>query len=203
VVRARGIKPGLFKNELLGTADPLLTILFAGLWCMADREGRLEDRPLRISAEVFPYRREVTERRVDQLLAWLAEHKFIVRYDLGEKTTACDQKRYIQISEFHRHQRPHSKERASEIPALSGTQHQPGSGEGNGEHQPKSDQHALTPSSLTPHSLTPHSPEFAPGPVLPPGGGGKGKTRKTLEELEAEARARGEDIWAMPGAAAT
>ena len=51
MARSRNIKPSLFKNEVLGVADPLYTILFEGLWVLADREGRLEDRPLRIKAE--------------------------------------------------------------------------------------------------------------------------------------------------------
>jgi hypothetical protein len=53
-MRACNIKPGFFKNEVLGTAVPILSLLFSGLWGLADREGRLEDRPLRIKAEIFP-----------------------------------------------------------------------------------------------------------------------------------------------------
>src|SRR5262244_3073085 len=64
LIRARNIKPGIFKNELLGAADPLLTLLFEGLWCMADREGRLEDRPLRIKAEIFPYPKNLRRKGV-------------------------------------------------------------------------------------------------------------------------------------------
>ena len=44
-MRARNLKPSIFKNELLAVADPLYTLVFEGLWCLADREGRLEDRP--------------------------------------------------------------------------------------------------------------------------------------------------------------
>ena len=54
-VRARNLKPGYFKNEGLADLPPLARILFAGLWGMADREGRLEDRPKRIKAEILPY----------------------------------------------------------------------------------------------------------------------------------------------------
>lgn len=103
-VRARNIKPAVFKNEILGCADPALTILFAGLWCVADREGRLQDRPLRIKAEVFPYR----EIDIEASLNWLHEHKFIVRY-----TTKAGA--VIQVSEFKKHQRPHMNEPKSEL----------------------------------------------------------------------------------------
>jgi len=33
----------------------LARLLYPGLWMLADREGRLEDRPLRIKAEILPY----------------------------------------------------------------------------------------------------------------------------------------------------
>ena len=48
MARARNIKPALFKNEVLGVADPIATLLFIGLWTLADRRGILEDRPLQI-----------------------------------------------------------------------------------------------------------------------------------------------------------
>ena len=148
-MRARGLKPGFFKNELLGSADPLIQLLFAGLWCMADREGRLEDRPLRICAELFPYRRAVTEAKVHRWLDWLQEHGFIVRYVAAEL-------RAIQICEFAKHQRPHSRELPSQIPGLNSNGAQPGRAP---VAHPGNARVALTPSSLTPDSgpLTPHS----------------------------------------------
>ena len=90
MARARNIKPALFKNEVLGVADPMLTLLFEGLWLLADREGRLEDRPLRIKGELFPYREGLD---MDALLNWLASNGFIVRYQV-------DGKRYIEIDNF-------------------------------------------------------------------------------------------------------
>lgn len=76
MARARNIKPGLFKNEILGVADPLYTLLFEGLWLLADRDGRLEDRPLRIKAEIFPYREGLD---MSAMLDWLQANGFIVR----------------------------------------------------------------------------------------------------------------------------
>jgi len=46
VMRSRNIKPGFFMNELLPEIELLGRLLFIGLWLLADREGRLEDRPL-------------------------------------------------------------------------------------------------------------------------------------------------------------
>lgn len=105
-MRARNIKPGFFKNEELAACQPLSRLLFAGLWGMADREGRLEDRPKRIKAEVLPY----DDAKVDPLLDELAGKKFITRYGVN----GC---RYIQINTFTSHQNPHKKERSSTIPA--------------------------------------------------------------------------------------
>ncbi|QUN28726.1 hypothetical protein KB879_01765 [Cupriavidus sp. KK10] len=104
--RARNIKHGLFRNEILGLADPLYTLLFEGLWLLADREGRLEDRPLRIKADVFPYRDAVN---LDDMLNWLYQRGFITRYTV-------ENKRYIAIVKFRKHQNPHKNEPASTLP---------------------------------------------------------------------------------------
>jgi len=108
VARARNIKPSLFKNEILGEADPLLTILFQGLWCLADREGRLEDRPKRIKAEVFPYR-EIDAPLFNRYLTELAQLGFIDRYEVGGQAI-------IQVINFEKHQSPHKTEKPSELP---------------------------------------------------------------------------------------
>lgn len=84
----------------------MLTVLFIGLWCLADREGRLEDRPKRIGAEIFPYR-ECHE--INRYLTDLADLRFIRRYTVGEAG-------YIQVLNFRKHQSPHRTEKASEIP---------------------------------------------------------------------------------------
>lgn len=104
--RARNIKPSLFKNEVLGEADPLLTILFTGLWCLADREGRMEDRPKRIKAEIFPYR-DIPD--FNGYLTVLEQLGFITRYSVGGSA-------FIQVENFCKHQSPHKTEKASEIP---------------------------------------------------------------------------------------
>lgn len=103
--RARNIKPGFFKNDLLAECDPLARILFAGLWCEADREGRLENRPKRLKAEYLPY----DECDIEALLSALEERRFIIRY-------VVDGVGYIAIPNFAKHQNPHVREAASLIP---------------------------------------------------------------------------------------
>ena len=44
MARARNIKPGFFKNELLVGLPYEYRLLFIGLWTIADRDGRFEDR---------------------------------------------------------------------------------------------------------------------------------------------------------------
>ena len=105
MARARNIKPRFFMNEDLAECEPLARLLFAGLWCIADREGRLEDRPKRIKIETLPY----DDCDVDELLNELQEHGFILRYEASGNN-------YIQIVNFKKHQNPHIKESKSTIP---------------------------------------------------------------------------------------
>lgn len=106
MARARNIKPSFFTNDDLAEIDPLGRLLFIALWTMADREGRLEDRPRRIKAEALPY----DDADVDALLGALHEHGFILRYVMSGN-------RYIQVCAFTKHQNPHVKEAPSTIPA--------------------------------------------------------------------------------------
>ena len=109
MARSRNIKPGFFKNEILGEADPIYSLLFAGLWTIADKEGRLENRPKRIKAEIFPYRFDLD---VCLALDWLKHESFITMYEV-------DQNSYIEINNWRKHQSPHHKEVASVIPSIS------------------------------------------------------------------------------------
>src|SRR3972149_3629858 len=58
-MRSRNIKPGFFLNEKLAECDFETRLLFIGLWCYADREGRFEWIPKRIEAAIFPYDKKV------------------------------------------------------------------------------------------------------------------------------------------------
>ena len=109
-MRARNIKPGFFKNDTLAELDFAGRLLFIGLWGLADREGRLEDRPKKIKAEIFPY----DDVAVDSFLSELAKRNFILRYAVGGE-------RYIQIIHFDIHQNPHPRETPSNIPAPAGS----------------------------------------------------------------------------------
>ncbi len=106
MARARLLKPSLFTNEALSALVTSARLLFIGLWTIADREGRLEDRPSRIKVELLPYDRV----KIDALLQQLHTAGFIVRYESGGN-------KYIQIVNFTKHQHVHQQEPASTIPS--------------------------------------------------------------------------------------
>lgn len=148
--RARNIKPGFFKNEILAECNPLARILFAGLWCEADREGRLEDRPKRLKVDCLPY----DDCDVGVLLQELATRGFIQRYEV-------DGVRYIQITEFLKHQNPHVREMPSAIPAPAGTNHNLGNAKAQPRQCSGSDEHGTSPADspfLIPDSPSPQIP---------------------------------------------
>lgn len=105
MARARNLKPAFFKNDDLAQCEHGARLLFAGLWTIADREGRLEDRPIRIKGELFPYETCGVAPWLDQL----AKFGFITRYEVAGR-------KYIQVNNFSRHQNPHVHEPASTIP---------------------------------------------------------------------------------------
>jgi hypothetical protein len=106
MARARNIKPGFFTNDILAEIDPLGRILFAGLWTIADREGRLENRPNKIKIQTLPY----DECDIPNLLNELQKRNFILLYTVENNN-------YIQILEFKKHQNPHVNEGSSTIQA--------------------------------------------------------------------------------------
>lgn len=105
-MRARNLKPGFFKNDVLAECDPLARILFSGLWCMADREGRMECHPKRIKIEILPY----DNCDVVKLLEQLMVKGFIIIY-------RYDNQNYLEIPSFTQHQNCHMREPASTIQA--------------------------------------------------------------------------------------
>lgn len=103
MARIRTIKPGFFKNEQLADLTPQVRLLFIGLWTIADKEGKLEDRPKRIKAELFPY----DSFDIEPLLERLHVANFIKRYEAAGM-------KVIQVINFSKHQRITGSEATSE-----------------------------------------------------------------------------------------
>lgn len=104
-MRSRNIKPSFFDNEHLAELDPLTRLLFIGLWCFADREGRFEWRPKRIKAKIFPY----DDLDITSHLMSLHDITFIYKYSINGKDFGF-------IPNFTKHQTPHPHEKQSVIP---------------------------------------------------------------------------------------
>jgi hypothetical protein len=106
-MRARNIKPDFFRDAELSEVSVECRFLFIGLWCMADREGKLKDDPKQIRFEIFPETK--TKDTIDTLLSTLKDHGLIVRYEI-------DGRRFIKVQNFLKHQSPHHTEKNSVIP---------------------------------------------------------------------------------------
>lgn len=106
------MKPDFFIDEDIAELPPLIRVFFQGLWCSADKSGRLEDRPKKLKVQLMPY----DDINIEEALQVLAKEKnnspqrsFIIRYKInGEK--------YIQITNWDKHQKPHHTEKDSLIP---------------------------------------------------------------------------------------
>lgn len=140
MARSRNIKPGFFTNDVLGELPALTRLMFAGIWTLCDREGRLEDRPKKIRAEVLPY----DQCDADEMLQQLHDAGFIKRYRVGDKGV-------IQVVAWAEHQNPHVKEAPSTLPAPD--EHQTSMVQAPDEKAPEPEQAGLIPSSLIPDSL--------------------------------------------------
>jgi 5-methylcytosine-specific restriction endonuclease McrA len=77
--RSRQIKPDYYRDEQLALCSRDARLLLPGLWILADRSGRLADRPARIRARVFPYDADLGPREIDGLLSELERQRFIAR----------------------------------------------------------------------------------------------------------------------------
>lgn len=106
MARIRSVKPEFFTDDDVASLPFEARLLFIGMWTQADRAGRLEDRPRRLKAVVFPY----DDVDVEAMLEQLVTVGFIVRYSVQGKD-------FIAIRSFEKHQCPNVKEPESTIPA--------------------------------------------------------------------------------------
>jgi len=105
MARSRNIKPGFFINEAVVELPFEYRLLFIGLWTLADREGRLEDRPKKIKMAIFP----ADSVDVEEGIWCLHRAGLVLCY-------AVENERFIYIPSFIKHQSPHVKEAESTIP---------------------------------------------------------------------------------------
>ena len=112
-MRIRTIKPEFFHHEGLFEAEQEtklpLRVAFAGLWCIADREGRFKWEPRRIGVQVLPYDGVDFSRVLDAL----ATRAFVLKYRVGD---AC----FGFIPSFLKHQVINNRESQSILPDPEG-----------------------------------------------------------------------------------
>lgn len=101
-MRARNLKPSFFKNEDLAELKFEERLLFAGLWCLSDRDGFFENRPKKIKAELFPYDEKITPTIISKMLCNLMSRHVIT---LNET--------HGLVNNFLKHNNPHPHEAKS------------------------------------------------------------------------------------------
>lgn len=102
----RHLTKEFFLNDRLAEVSTISRLFFMGLCVLADREGRLEDRPRRLKEELLPY----DEADGEKLLAELSAHGLLNRYQA--EGHAC-----LAIADWRRWQKPGYREKKSAIPA--------------------------------------------------------------------------------------
>lgn len=115
MARTRTVSPLAWEDLDLARCSERARLLFFGLLNLADREGRLPDVPPWIRAKLFPYEELEIDSFLDELarMREFSDGSFIERYEVGEK-------KYIQINNFLKYQKPHPREVASVIPPPGG-----------------------------------------------------------------------------------
>lgn len=104
-LRKREVHPGFWRNEDLVELSRDHRLAFIGLWALADREGRLVDRPRKIRLEAFPNDPDLD---MEKIVSDLAAGGFLVRYESHGT-------RLLEICNFSKFQHIHPHERKSEL----------------------------------------------------------------------------------------
>lgn len=105
MARQRTIAPAFWTSEQVVACSFAARLLFIGLWTEADREGRLEDKPLPLKMRLFA----ADAVDVEGLLGELTAQGLVERYQVAGR-------RLLTIPGFARHQHVHPKEAPSKLP---------------------------------------------------------------------------------------
>lgn len=114
-MRIRTIKPQFFLNEDLADLEQEhqlpVRIIFIGLWCCADREGRFEWRPRKLKAQIVPYD-NLSDDEFSRVLDALTTRGVVSRYTVRTREIGV-------INNFGKHQIINNREQASILPDQS------------------------------------------------------------------------------------
>jgi len=106
MARIRTIKPEFFTSDDICALSPLARLLYVGLWCEADRAGRLVWMPRVFKRRYLPDDACDIDRLADELL----QRGLVVLYGEG----------LAHIPTFSRHQHVNPREASSKLPAPEG-----------------------------------------------------------------------------------
>lgn len=106
MARIRTVKPEFFTSESVLAVSPLARLFFIGLWCEADREGRLKWKPKTLKFRYLPS----DSVNIEKLCLELESEKMIVTY-------AIDGVDYCEIPSFTSHQVINNREKESILPS--------------------------------------------------------------------------------------
>lgn len=107
-MRRRELSPEFWSDEKVWSLnDDAARLLLPGLFQLADREGRLLDRPFEIGAKIRPWAPREAVELVDKLVAG----GLVLRYSVGDLNLLC-----LSPDLWARHQHVHPHEMASKLP---------------------------------------------------------------------------------------
>lgn len=106
MARIRTIKPEFFTSEDIVTMSPLARLLYVALWCEADREGRMEWKPVTFKMRYLPG----DDCDINALAKELTEKGLLILYQAVDKCLA-------EIPTFSKHQVINNRESPSTLPA--------------------------------------------------------------------------------------
>lgn len=106
MARIRTVKPEFFTSESVLSVSPLARLFFIGLWCEADREGRLKWKPKTLKFRYLPS----DSVNIEKLCGELEAEKMIVTYSVDDID-------YCEIPGFRSHQVINNREKESELPS--------------------------------------------------------------------------------------
>jgi len=106
MARIRTVKPEFFTSESVLSVSPLARLFFIGLWCEADREGRLKWKPKTLKFRYLP----ADSVNIEKLCKELEQAEMIVTYTV-------DNNNYCEIPSFKSHQVINNREKESELPS--------------------------------------------------------------------------------------
>jgi hypothetical protein len=86
MARMRTVKPEFFRSATIGKLHRDARLLFIGMWTEADDHGRGLAEPRHLAGTLFPFDRDVTERKIMRWLHELADVRLIALYDVNGST---------------------------------------------------------------------------------------------------------------------